>query len=60
MGYKPELRHGETYYCRREATLGSRFESKVCATAAELAQVKVDSEDAVNDAQRKQLNKQGN
>ena len=26
QGYKPEMRHGVRYYCRRQAVIGSRFE----------------------------------
>jgi hypothetical protein len=59
MGYKPELRHGETYYCRREVALGTRFESKVCGTAAELDRITVDSKDAMNQVQRQQVNPTG-
>jgi hypothetical protein len=58
MGYKPELRHGETYYCRREAVLDTRFESKVCGTAAD-DRVTVDSKDAMNQVQRQQVNSTG-
>jgi hypothetical protein len=35
-GYKAENRNGTTVWCRTEAPIGSRFESKKCATAAEL------------------------
>jgi len=38
QGYKPasQARGNEVYYCRRESELGSRFESKVCKTAARI------------------------
>jgi hypothetical protein len=38
QGYKPEsqARDNEVNYCRRERELGSRFETKVCKTAARI------------------------
>jgi hypothetical protein len=38
-GYRPEQYNGETYYCRKEVQLGTRFEKKTCGTAQELAQI---------------------
>ena len=36
-GYKPEkTKAGDTVYCKREAPLGSRFETKQCRTLAQL------------------------
>jgi hypothetical protein len=37
-GYRPQsqARGNEVYYCRSERQLGSRFDSKVCRTAAEI------------------------
>jgi ribulose bisphosphate carboxylase small subunit len=37
-GYKPEsqARDNEVYYCRSERELGSRFETKICRTAARI------------------------
>jgi len=37
-GYKPEsqARGNEVYYCRSERELGSRFERKICRTAARI------------------------
>jgi hypothetical protein len=32
-GYKLEMRHGEKYFCRKEAPIGSRFEIKTCDTS---------------------------
>ncbi len=31
-GFKPEMRHGERYFCRVETQLGSRFPLKSCDT----------------------------
>jgi hypothetical protein len=60
MGYKPELLRGETYYCRREAMVGTRFESKVCGTASELDRITVEGKDTMNKVQRQQINPTGN
>jgi hypothetical protein len=38
-GYRPEQHNGETYYCRKDAQLGTRFETKSCGTAQQLAQI---------------------
>jgi hypothetical protein len=35
-GYRPENRGSTTVWCRTETTMGSRFETKKCATAEEL------------------------
>ena len=32
-GYSKEIHNGQTLYCRREAALGTRFETKQCGTA---------------------------
>jgi hypothetical protein len=55
MGYRPELRHGETFYCRREAVVGSRFESTVCGSADDLEHVTTDSQDTMNQMQQHQV-----
>jgi hypothetical protein len=34
--YKPEVFNGKTVYCRKEVSLGSHFESKVCRTYDQL------------------------
>lgn len=36
-GYKPEVHHGETVFCRSEKVLGSRFDQRVCNTAKALS-----------------------
>jgi hypothetical protein len=38
MGYHMETRHGEQFYCRTTAPIGSRIEQKECLTAASMAQ----------------------
>jgi hypothetical protein len=44
--------HGENYFCRNETTLGSRFQKKVCATAAQRGAARQDSMDAASRAQQ--------
>jgi hypothetical protein len=39
MGYHVETRHGEQFYCRTTAPVGSRLTEKQCLTAATMAQV---------------------
>src|SRR6202012_5058428 len=36
QGYKPTSRNGEVYYCRKEGTLGTRFETTTCRTAQQM------------------------
>lgn len=45
-GYKPEgqARGNEVYYCRSEPELGSRFQKKVCKTAAHILQDELDGQ----------------
>jgi hypothetical protein len=47
-GYRPEsqARGNEVYYCRSEHELGSRFETKVCRTAARILQDEVQGKEA--------------
>jgi hypothetical protein len=52
QGYKPSFRNGEVYYCRREATLGTRFESMICRTAQQMKDFQQESKDLVNDKQK--------
>jgi hypothetical protein len=53
-GYKPsgQARGNEVYYCRRERELGSRFETKVCKTAAQILQDEQGSKEAAAHVQR--------
>ncbi|MBS0373273.1 MAG: hypothetical protein JSR73_01725 [Proteobacteria bacterium] len=52
LGYRPEQRHGETYYCRNEAEIGSRFERKVCATIEQLRARRQASRDMLESMQK--------
>ena len=51
QGYKPEKRGDETFWCRREATIGSRFEEKKCWTAATLEENERNSQHYVEEVQ---------
>jgi hypothetical protein len=53
-GYQPEMqaRGNEVYYCRRERDLGSRFETKVCRTAARILQEEQQGKEATTNAER--------
>jgi len=60
MGYKPEMRHGEKVFCRREQTLGSRLgEAKHCATAEQLKISQQETHDVIEKIQRTQKNPAG-
>jgi hypothetical protein len=39
LGYHVETRHGEQFYCRTTAPIGSRLTEKQCLTAATMAEV---------------------
>jgi hypothetical protein len=60
-GYKPQTRDGHTLYCRNESTIGTRFQSKVCGTAADLAEQTRQSQEMTGSIQRKNVfNPKGN
>jgi len=58
-GYEPErqARGNEVYYCRSERELGSRFETKVCRTAARILQEEQLGKDATTNVERTGGNK---
>jgi hypothetical protein len=58
-GYKPErqARADEVYYCRTEPQLGSRFQTKVCKTAARILQEERQGKEAATNVQRPGGNK---
>lgn len=58
-GYKLEVKGDKHIFCRREATLGSRFEKKVCGTADQLAAQTQDSKDMAESSQRNAIPMQG-
>ncbi len=53
-GYRPErqARGNEVYYCRGEHELGSRFETKVCRTAARILQEEQQGKEATTNVER--------
>lgn len=53
-GYKPEsqARGHEVYYCRRETDLGSRFETRVCRTAARILQEEQQGKEATTNVEQ--------
>ena len=53
-GYQPvsQARGNEVHYCRSETELGSRFETKVCKTAAQILQDEQGSKEATTDLER--------
>jgi hypothetical protein len=59
-GYKPEAHGGDVYYCHREQQLGSRFETKVCRTAAQISEDVLASQEMVERRQRSTGNPNGN
>jgi hypothetical protein len=52
QGYKPMSRNGEVYYCRREAQLGTRFETTICRTAQQMKDFERESRDLAADKQK--------
>jgi len=59
-GYKPEMRNGTKYWCRSEAELGSHLAGhKVCGTADQIKVASHESQDSVEQAQRRQINPSG-
>jgi hypothetical protein len=55
QGYKAQRRDGQTVYCRKEGTIGTRFEKTVCLNEDELVQVSKEraatQQDAMNHSQ---------
>jgi len=58
-GYKPKIQAGQTFYCRKEAVVGSRFEKEVCGTAESIDKATQNGKDMAADAQRRQNNPAG-
>jgi hypothetical protein len=58
-GYRPasQARANEVYYCRSERELGSRIETKVCKTAAQIFLDEQRGKDATTDVERDNGNK---
>jgi hypothetical protein len=53
-GYRAEkqARGNEVYYCRSEHELGSRFDTKVCRTAARILQDEAQGKEATTNVER--------
>ncbi|HEY1313233.1 MAG TPA: hypothetical protein VGE92_05120 [Steroidobacteraceae bacterium] len=54
-GYKPETHNGQTLWCRREAQIGTRFETKSCGTADDLERQTKESQDMTARVQQKNV-----
>ena len=60
LGYKPEMRHGQELYCRRETALGSRLTPvKTCGTIAELRAMEQRTRNDLEQAQQRQTSSPG-
>jgi hypothetical protein len=60
-GYKPEsqARGNEVYYCRSERELGSRFERKICRTAARILEEEQQGKEETTNLERTGGNRLG-
>jgi hypothetical protein len=47
QGYKPVVKNGETYYCRKEILTGSRFSTVVCLTPQQIENMKQAAKDTL-------------
>ena len=52
QGYKSEVVRGQTVYCRSESATGTRFTTKTCSSAAEIARRAAESRETTDQAQR--------
>jgi hypothetical protein len=61
-GYRPQAqaRGNEVYYCRSEQELGSRFQTKVCRTAAKILQGEQQGKEATANSERTGAGIKGN
>jgi hypothetical protein len=54
-GFKPEMRHGQELYCRKDTVIGSRLASqKTCGTIDELKLMEMQSRSNMEQAQQRQ------
>jgi hypothetical protein len=51
-GYRPEGKGDKVLYCRKEAQVGTRFETKTCRTSARILEDEVNAKAATERAQR--------
>ena len=62
LGYSPRVREGKTMYCRKDAKVGTRFESTTCVTPEQVSALIIRAQgnkDSVVDLQREANNQQG-
>jgi hypothetical protein len=48
MGYKKKTFHGQTFFCRSEVPIGSRFEKEHCGSAQDLQMQAQQAKDTMN------------
>jgi len=58
-GYKPQGHGDDVVYCRREQQLGSRFETRICRSAAQIVQDELNSKELTETMQRTQPSPSG-
>jgi hypothetical protein len=59
-GYKPEMRNGVKFWCRKEPELGSNLSGhKVCRTQDQIITNSRDTQESLDIAQRRQVNPTG-
>jgi hypothetical protein len=62
LGYSPRVRDGKTVYCRKEAKVGTRFESTTCVTPEQVSALVIRAQgnkESVVDLQREANKQQG-
>jgi hypothetical protein len=47
MGWKPQVRNGETVFCKQTAQIGSRFTTEECASGEDIDRRTRDSQNAI-------------
>jgi hypothetical protein len=59
MGYRPEGHGDHVLYCRREAQIGTRFQTKTCRTSTSILEAEATGKDLTKTAQRDMGNSSG-
>jgi hypothetical protein len=52
QGYRPEVHNGVTVYCRKEAQIGTRFETKNCAPGDQIERAAQEAKDGLQTMQK--------
>jgi hypothetical protein len=52
QGYRPVVHNGVTVYCRKEAQIGTRFESETCGSAEDIQKLADASKEATSHVQQ--------